>query len=75
MLEVFKPSLNEGKPVPVQLETPEKFKYEKMIHYLGEHYGQCKRHIETQYTEYDYWIYFCMKSNSAAQENFVMNQK
>jgi len=45
-----------------------------MIHALGEHYGQCKRRIESEYTELDYWQYLCIKSNEGVNQKLQMNK-
>jgi len=37
--------------------------YEYMIHSLAKCYNQCKKHIENNYTEVDFWEMLCFENN------------
>jgi len=41
--------------------------YEYMIHQLAKCFTQCKKHIEENYTEIDFWEMICFENNESAK--------
>ncbi len=52
---IYKTQSSEDK----KYNVPESMVYEKMIHELAKCYHQCKKYIEENYNEIDFWEMLC----------------
>lgn len=54
------------KPTPEDCKCHPEMEVEFMIDFLASKYGQCKKHIERTYYEYDFWEAFYFSSLESA---------